>query len=124
MTANILIVDDQASMLKLEKQLLEDQGYNVTWAFDAAQALDLLKEDAKKFDLIISDVNMPNMDGFQLLKKIKTDYPNQRVVLMTGTSENVAEVVSKEYKADGLITKPFQLEDALKTIEGALNNNQ
>ncbi|MFA5840544.1 MAG: response regulator [Candidatus Margulisiibacteriota bacterium] len=122
MPKKILLVDDQDSMRDLFAQLLKDRGYVVDLAEDGEEAWDLVCKKEPPYDLIITDVNMPRLDGFQFLKQIRQANPSAAVLLMTGANEEVAEVVCQEYKANGLIKKPFIVAEALALIEKELGS--
>ena len=123
MRKSVLVIDDQDSMRGIICQMLKDKGYQVSNASNGEEGLAIFKKNPQSYDLVLADVNMPKIDGFELLKIIKSSFPNKPVILLTGVDENVAKVVGEEYKADGIIKKPFQVEDALKTIEKISNQN-
>ncbi len=120
MPKKILLVDDQDSMRDLFAQLLKDRGYVVDLAEDGEEAWDLVCKIEQPYDLIITDVNMPRLDGFQFLKLIRQSNPSAAVLLMTGANEEVADGICQEYKANGLIKKPFVVTEALALIEKEL----
>ena len=117
---HILVIDDQESMRSIIATVLKDKGYQVTAVDDGEQGLTFLKHNPDSFDLILADVNMPKIDGFELLKIVKTDYPQKPVIFLTGMNEEITTVVGEEYKFDGIIKKPFQVEEALMLIEKCL----
>ncbi|MFH1542221.1 MAG: response regulator [bacterium] len=120
MPKHILVIDDQESMRSITKSMLETEGYKVTEAEDGAEGLELFQEDPADFDLVLADVNMPKMDGFELLKAIKEEHLEIPVILLTGINENVAEAVGTIYKADAIIRKPYKVEEALAVIKKLL----
>lgn len=120
MPKKILLVDDQDSMRDLFAQLLKDRGYLVDLAEDGEEAWDLVCKVEQPYDLIITDVNMPRLDGFQFLKQVRQSHPLAAVLLMTGANEEVAEIICQEYKANGLIKKPFIVSEAMALIEKEL----
>jgi len=120
MAKKILLVDDQDSMRSLFSQLLQARGYAVTLAEDGEDALQICSENQEPFNLILSDVNMPRLDGYEFLKKVCQLFPGTKVILVTGANEEAAEVICQEYKADGLIKKPFVVEKAIEAIERVL----
>jgi len=92
----ILIVDDSLTTRTMEKNILESQGFDVTSAINGVEALELLNKDAN-FDLIISDIEMPKMNGFELTQKVK-DNPNlQQIPVVI-----VSSLDSDEYRQQGL----------------------
>lgn len=115
----ILVVDDQESMRILLQDLLEAIGYDVTLAEGGVQALDLLTED--RFDLVLSDLNMPGMDGTALLREIKSRYPELPVVIITGYGTFHTEKRVMREGASGYISKPCTLAKIEKTLASILN---
>jgi DNA-binding response OmpR family regulator len=114
---HVLIIDDQESMRSIIAQMLRDHGFQVSTAGDGQEGLHLFEQDPASFNLILVDVNMPTIDGIQFLKLIKAKNPKMPVILITAMNEEVVAVLGKEYKADGVIKKPFLVDEAVKTIE-------
>lgn len=114
-------MDDQESMRKIISQMLQDNGYEVTTAVNGQEGLILFKKHPGEFDLVLADVNMPYLDGFQFLKTVKKDHPDQLIIFLTSMEEDVVETIGKEYKVDGIIEKPFDQEATLETIKQILN---
>jgi len=121
MAKHILVIDDQESARKIISQMLADKGYQVTLAADGEEGLRFFNLNPEAFDLILADVNMPKIDGFEFLKKVKHRSPASPVVFLTGVNEDVVKIIGKEYKVDGIIKKPFQVEATLEIIEKLLN---
>ncbi len=112
----ILIVDDEKDMLVLLKRIItEDTDHEVTTEINPLKALDLFKNQV--FDMVITDLKMPKMDGIQLLEQLKKIRPDVSVVVMTayGTIETAVEATRKG--AYDYITKPFRRERILLTVE-------
>lgn len=115
-----LIVDDFSTMRRILRNLLKEVGYeNVEEAEDGNQAFHKLQIMA--FDFVITDINMPNMNGFQLLKSIKTEDKLKHLPVLMVTAEARKEdiVLAAQSGAAGYIVKPFTkatLEDKLKVI--------
>ena len=113
-----LVVDDFATMRRIVRNLLKESGYvNVEEAEDGAVALGLLKAD--KFDFVISDINMPNMNGFELLRQIRTELALKTIPVLMVTAEAKKEdiVNAAQCGASGYIVKPF----TKATLEEKLN---
>jgi two-component system alkaline phosphatase synthesis response regulator PhoP len=121
MAKRILVIDDQESMRSIISQMLKDKGYAVVAAADGEEGLKLFSQKPELIDLVIADVNMPKKDGFEVLRTIKSSRPQTPVILMTGANEDMAKYFGKEFKADGIINKPFAVEETLNTIEKFLN---
>ncbi len=115
MPGRILIVDDEKDMLVLLKRIIgEETDYEVVTESDPVKALDLFKEN--HFNLVITDLKMPKMDGIRLLEEVKKANPDVSVIILTAyaTIENAVEAIQKG--AYDYITKPFQRERILVTI--------
>jgi DNA-binding NtrC family response regulator len=110
----ILVVDDQESMRALLQDMLEVIGYDVTLAEGGEQALAIM--DGSDFDLVLSDLNMPGMDGTALLRSIKTATPELPVVIITGYGTFHTEKRVIKEGADGYISKPCTLSKIEKTL--------
>lgn len=124
MAAHVLVIDDQQSMRSIIGQMLKDKGYQVTTANDGEEGLNLFNQNPESFSLVLADVNLPKIDGFEFLKKVKSDHPKTPVILLTGVNEDVAKFMGKEYKADGVIKKPFKVEETLEVIEKVIAGSQ
>ena len=122
--AHVLVIDDQESMRSIISQMLEDKGHRVATAEDGEEGLRIFEENPSSFNLIMCDINMPKIDGFEFLKKVKTDHPKLPVILLTGTNPDVAEYVGKEYKADAILKKPFIVEDVMQMVEAIIASNR
>jgi two-component system chemotaxis response regulator CheY len=115
-----LVVDDFSTMRRIVRGLLKEMGYGeVEEAEDGAVALGMLKN--RKFDFVVSDINMPNMNGFELLKSIRTDESLRHLPVLMVTAEARKEdiVLAAQTGASGYIVKPFTkatLEDKINKI--------
>ncbi len=101
----ILIVDDESRMRKLIRDFLEREGYQILEAADGVEAMDLFYED-KNIDLIILDVMMPRMDGWQVCKEIREE-SKVPIVMLTARAEEWNELKGFHLGVDEYITKPF-----------------
>jgi PAS domain S-box-containing protein len=115
----ILVVEDDDQVRFLVSYLLEELGYRVTTARDAASAMPHLS-DAARIDLLISDVGLPGMNGRQLAELVRLDHPSVPVLFMTGYAESAA--VQSEFLGENMaiITKPFALDDFGRAVRQAL----
>ncbi len=113
----ILLVDDDAALLEVTSIVLASEGYRVVTAEDGTEALRAL--EGEDLDLVILDVMLPRMSGFEVLKKMRelSDVP---VVLLTAKSQSVDKVVGLELGADDYITKPFDTKELLARIRAIL----
>lgn len=118
----VLIIDDEEGILELLRGELLSQGHQVSSASNGLEALEKIKE--KKFDLIISDIKMPKMDGIRLLGEIKKTDPNVEVILTTafGTIETAVHAMKKG--AYDFIQKPFNLNEVRNLVEKALEKSE
>jgi len=114
MKRNILVVDDEDSIREIIKEFLETLGYNVVEAADGEEAI--LECSKHKFDMVITDIRMPKMNGLKLLKNLKTYMPDLPVILMTGYQPSKAQEESLSAKADGYLLKPFSLNSLRQAI--------
>ena len=121
MTKTILIVDDSATMLMSVKNNLEIAGFKVESAQDGVKALARLKDGVKP-DLIITDINMPNMGGMELIKNVRALPGFRFTPILTLTTESQAEkrLEGKKLGATGWLVKPVGGSDLLKIIKQVL----
>lgn len=121
MAKNILIVDDSATMLMSVKSTLAMNGFKVETASDGVQALNKLKAGEKP-DLIITDINMPNMNGIDLIKNVRALPGFRFTPILTLTTESQAEKrdEAKKLGATGWLVKPVSGPDLLKVIKQVL----
>jgi CheY-like chemotaxis protein len=105
-SATLLIVDDEEGIRDLMRRHFSFQGYQVLTASDGDEALMILSE--KKVDVVISDIMMPNMDGTELIQRIRAEYPIMRVIMMTGYVSMSNLLICLQNQADTVIFKPFK----------------
>jgi DNA-binding NtrC family response regulator len=115
----ILIVDDDEEICSIFKEALEAEGYIISTAQNGKQALVKIKEEP--FDLIITDKNMPQMGGLRLTKAIRKEYPNIKIVLITGVGGPKSYINAMELGADEYLSKPFRINELKKFIANILN---
>ena len=113
----ILAVDDSASMRQMVAFTLSGAGYDVTDACDGQQALDAAK--SQQFDVVVSDVNMPVMDGITLIKELRklSQYRTTPLLLLTTESSGNKKMEGKQAGATGWIVKPFNPDQLLATVK-------
>lgn len=121
-TVRILIVDDDENIRKVLLAILEDKGYNVEPAGTAREAVE--KSKRKFYNLALIDIRLPDMEGIELLTKMRDTTPKMRKVIITGypTLQNAVDAVNKG--ADAYIVKPFDVEKVLETIDQQLRKQQ
>ena len=115
---NILIIEDDAAFCKMLQKFLTRHDYQVQTSFSATEAKIKLSETA--FDVVLTDVRLPNYDGIQLLSDIKESNPKTQVILMTGYAEVSAAVKAMKKGAYDYISKPFTPTDIVSLVENAL----
>lgn len=122
-TANVLLVDDNPKYLK---DALPYYGYNVRVAIDGIQALEILTGEDTKYDIILLDVMMPNLDGWTTLKAIRKHASTKYipVIMLTAISDEQKVVAGLKIGADDYITKPFVLPNLLARMEAVLRRNE
>jgi two-component system chemotaxis response regulator CheY len=120
MPKSILAVDDSTSMRQMVAFTLKGAGYEVTEAADGQQALDIAK--TRGFDMVLSDVNMPVMDGIELIKNLRTlpTYKFTPILMLTTEAGTEKKMEGKAAGATGWIVKPFNPEQLLKTVSRVL----
>jgi two-component system chemotaxis response regulator CheY len=118
--AHILAVDDSASMRQMVTFTLQDAGHEVLEAVDGQQALQVAT--SKKVDLVLTDINMPNMDGIALIRALRALPQYKFTPILTLTTESAAEkkMEGKAAGATGWIVKPFNPEQLLAVIKKVL----
>ncbi len=116
MAGTILIVDDSASMRQLVSFALKDAGYEVIAAVDGKDALG--KANGTKVDMVVTDLNMPNMNGIELIKGIRSGTTNKftPVVMLTTESQDSKKQEGRAAGASGWIVKPFTPEKLLGVV--------
>ena len=121
-TARILIVDDDENIRKVLTTILEDEGYIIESVGTAKKAI--AKTGKKFYNLALIDIRLPDMEGIELLTRIKDTTPKMRKIIITGypTLQNAVEAVNRG--ADAYIIKPFDVKKALRTIKGELIKQQ
>ena len=117
--SKILVVDDEDALRTVLSIGLTSEGYNVSTASDGDEAISGLQKET--FDLVLLDVKMPRMNGFEVLKFIKEKHPIMKVVMLTGSGDLKDAIESKKLGAEGFVAKPCDLVDLLTTIERVLS---
>ena len=115
---DILVVDDEEMMRELLVDVLAMDGYTVETAEDGKAALERLKISTPK--LVISDIKMPRMNGFELLKAVKESFPKTRIIMMTGYSDDFTVKDALRLNADEYIIKPFNTRDISEVVRAVL----
>ncbi len=114
---SILIVDDETMMRSLLEKILARDGYKVMAVQDGEKALEML--ETEKVDIVISDMKMPGMDGFELLKVVKQKFPGIAVIIMTAYGDTYTVKDALILGADEYLTKPFKSYEISLVVERA-----
>jgi len=116
--SKILLIEDDVSFCKMLENFLARKDYSVETAFSAEEAKIKIKKD--NFDLIITDLRLPNYDGIELMSEFKKEFPQIPVILMTGYSDVNTAVKAIKNGASDYISKPFNPEEVLLVVSNAL----
>jgi DNA-binding NtrC family response regulator len=117
--SRILVVDDEDALRNILSGELSNSGYDVASASDGDEAISMISN--KQFDLVLLDIKMPRVDGFEVLKFIKKNQPSVKVIMLTGFADLKNAIESKKHGAEDFVSKPYDLVDLLTTIERVLN---
>jgi len=115
----VLVVDDDVSILRILKQLLKEKGYNVVTAEDGIEALKVISDN--EFDLVITDLMMPGVDGLEVLKNAKERNARTQVIMITGFATLDSAIDALKLGAFDYIRKPFKLAELDVTIRNAID---
>lgn len=119
MAKKILAVDDSPTVRTSIKLALEGAGFELEFAGDGSDALDKVKKEKGKFDLIITDLNMPQLDGICFIRAVRNmpEYRYTPILMLTTESQTVKKEEGKKAGATGWIVKPFKAEQLLAVIQ-------
>ena len=125
MSGKILVIDDEKDIRQLVAVMLESAGYAVSQASNGQNGLSLLQE--AKYDLVITDVMMPGLDGWEVCRKVKA-MPHMRqtaVIFLTVRNQPMDKIMGLEVtQADGYLTKPFDQQELLDVVAEALSTRK
>jgi CheY-like chemotaxis protein len=122
--ARVLIADDEDSMRSLVARAVAMDGHETVTAADGAEALDILAGDACAFDLLLTDIKMPIMDGIALALAAARDFPDLIILLMTGFADQRERASGLNAIVHDVVTKPFSVADIRAAVAGALSARQ
>ena len=117
MAKKVLVVDDEKLIVKGIRFSLEQDGMEVTCAYDGEEALRLAQEN--KFDMILLDIMLPKMDGFEVCQAIR-EFSNMPIVMLTAKGDYMDKILGLEYGADDYITKPFNILEVKARIKAIM----
>jgi len=116
----VLIADDEASMRALVARAIAMDGHETVTAQDGAEALEILTRDNGAFDLLLTDIQMPIMDGIALALSAARDFPDLTILLMTGFADQRERASNLQALVHDVITKPFSVADIRTAVADAL----
>lgn len=121
-TENILLVDDEQMLLDIGRQLLSMLGYQVTATVNSSEALEMVKTEPNRFDLVITDQTMPELSGKELSQEIYKVNPGLPIILCTGFSNQVSESDAGQYGISAFCTKPLRIHEISEVIRTVLDS--
>jgi two-component system, cell cycle response regulator CpdR len=116
----VLIADDEDSMRMLVARAVAMDGHETVTARDGADALEILNRDAGAFDLLLTDIQMPVMDGIALALTVARDFPDVTILLMTGFADQRERASGLNAIVHDVVTKPFSVADIRTAVADAL----
>ena len=120
--SRILLVEDEENLAIGLEFNLSEEGYDVVWVPDGRRALEEI--NTVEFDLVLLDVMLPYISGFEVAEKIRVKYPQVPILMLTARTELKDRIKGLEAGADDYITKPFHLEELLLRVKGMLKRKQ
>ncbi|HLS09814.1 response regulator transcription factor [Lentibacillus sp.] len=122
MGKRILIVDDEASIVTLLKFNVEQAGFETDVAYDGKEAIE--KAESADFDLIILDLMLPEMDGLEVCKHLRTNKNDTPILMLTAKDEEFDKILGLELGADDYLTKPFSPKEVIARIKAILRRSE
>lgn len=121
MARKVLVVDDEKLIVKGIRFSLEQDGMEVNCAYDGEEALKMARE--KEYDIILLDVMLPKMDGFEVCQQIR-EFSNVPIVMLTAKGDDIDKILGLEYGADDYITKPFNILEVKARIKAIMRRTE
>ena len=120
-TERIMFIDDEIAICDLGKRMLQSLGYRVDIRSSSLEALEAFKPHPERYDLVITDLTMPNMTGDKLTKAFLNIRPNIPIILCTGFSEKITEETAKNLGIKGFVMKPLLMREIAELIRNVLD---
>lgn len=120
--SKIMIVDDETGIRDLLSEALLEKGFHVTSARDGRESLKYMRKN--DFDLLITDINMPHINGFELLRKMKTAGRKEKIVIMTGEYLDLSDMAEDMPFVYFQLRKPFKLDEFLQVVSTVLKSGR
>ena len=123
---SILVVDDEFDIVTLIRRSLQNHGFNTLGFTDPIIALEQFQNNSKSFAMVISDIRMPSMNGYELVRKIKSIHPTIKTILISAfeIDKNEFSKVMPSVKIDGFISKPISLKELVSIVEKILKKKR
>jgi two-component system, cell cycle response regulator CpdR len=118
--SRVLIADDEESMRVLVARAIAMDGHETVTAEDGSEALEILTNEPGKFDLLLTDIKMPIMDGIALALAVARDFPELTILLMTGFADQRERASGLDAIVHDVVTKPFSIADIRTAVADAL----
>ena len=118
----VLVVDDEPNICDLLEELLSRQGYAIETCLNGQEALDKVRSGS--YDMVISDLKMPGINGIELIRAVKAESPDTATVLVTGYATVETAVEALRFGADDYVTKPFNIEELRKVVSRGLETRR
>ncbi len=122
MTGKILVIDDEDIVRRSCSRTLSPLGYEVRLTQSSLDGLRMIDEE--KFDLVLTDIKMPDMDGIEVLKQVRDRFPEMKVIIMTGYQSVENALKSVQLGAFDYIEKPFSPDTLISSVSKALGNRK
>ena len=122
-TEKVLVVDDEERSVSIIKEVLKRLGYSVTAMTSSLKALELFKEDPHRYDLILTDLIMPQLTGDKLVAEIIEIRPDMPVIITSGFTNTIDTDEFKQISNKAFIAKPFQPQELAKMVRQVLDRN-
>ena len=119
-TKKIMVVDDEAGIRNLLFDVLSEEGFLVTLAKDGEDSLKQMRKN--KYDLVITDINMPRLGGLELIKRMKREGRKEKIIIMSGKPFDLKRNRKEIPKVVALLNKPFQMNLFLEVVSSALTS--
>jgi CheY-like chemotaxis protein len=119
-TQTVLLCEDQEVVRKMTARILENNGYTVLQARNGANALEVMRGNQQRIDLLLSDVVMPHMSGMELGRRVADAFPEVRILYMSGYSNELVSARRLDRETPPVIAKPFAPETLLSRVREAL----
>ena len=124
MKANILLVEDEMDLANVVKQYLEVMDFSVTWCKNGREALEHFKENSQAYHILLLDVSLPGMDGFELANEVLNYNEDVPFLFLTARSEKQDKIQGLKIGADDYVVKPFDIDELVLRIRNILKRRQ